>query len=202
MIKINLANTMMKGAESGGFKLMPSTNAKESVDLLVKVVLIILPVVIILFYEKNQLSSKVVQLDEINVQKNNLSQELAKVGSVDDMNRQMDAQKKELEDKVQVMKKIFSLRESKLKTLLAVQNHIPRSSWIDKITFDQRDVTVQGLASTTEEAQSYASLLSQEKILFEEFHNKGVSSVKKDVAGKEGASSEFFQFEYTMRLKE
>ncbi|MBY0383965.1 PilN domain-containing protein, partial [bacterium] len=119
------------------------------------------------------------------------------VGSVDDVLRQIDQQKQEVDRKVGVVRKIFSMRKQKLNAITALQTHIPRSTWLQTVEFVGDEIKITGMANSTDDAQSYASLLSQEKDLFTELKNKEISKTEK----QEG-KPDIFKFEYVGKMKE
>lgn len=202
MIRINLANALMRTMDNvakpnAPAAAAPSAENKQLRENIIKVGLILLPVIALVFYERSNLSSIQQTLDTINAEKSTQDQKLAQVGSVDDVLRQIDQQKQEVDRKVGVVRKIFSMRKQKLNAITALQTHIPRSTWLQTIEFTGDEIKINGMANTTEEAQSYASLLSQEKDLFAELKNKEISKTEK----QEG-KPDIFKFEYIGKMKE
>lgn len=194
MIRINLANALMKTMDAAPKVALPTADHKELKANILKGALILVPVIAIIFYEKTNLSSKQKTLDDVAIEKQSIEQKLAQVGSVDDVIRQVEQQKIEVDRKVGVVRKIFSMRKQKLNSILALQTHIPRSAWLQKLEFSNEDLKIIGMANSTEDAQTYASLLSQEKDLFAQLVNKGVTKTPGKV--------DTFQFEYHGKLKE
>ncbi len=200
MIRINLANALMKSMETGAPAAgvgasAPNVDRKEIQASAVKVVLIILPIVGLLLFEKSGLSAKEQALTQATQEKATLDAKIAQYSSVDEINQQLKLQKTELDKKVEVMRKIFSMRMQKLNAILVLQKHIPRSAWLRVLDFDGQELKISGTAMTTEDAQIYASLLAQEKELFSNISNKEVKKV-------EGGKTESFQFEYVGKLRE
>jgi Tfp pilus assembly protein PilN len=198
MIRINLASALMKGAAEVGVKpAAPSVlaNQKELKDNALKVFLILVPVIGMYFFEKQGLKSKQLALDAATLEKQQFEQKLSQFSSVDEINQQLKQQKAELDRKVSVMRKIFSLRKQKLNTILTLQESIPRSAWLQELELTGQDVKIKGSATSTDDAQSYASLLSQKRELFDKISNKGVKKV-------ENQKTEVFEFEYEGKLRE
>jgi Tfp pilus assembly protein PilN len=131
-------------------------------------------------------------------EKATLDEKLTQVGSVDDVLRQIDQQKQEVDKKVGLVRKIFSMRKQKINSLVALQTHIPRSAWLKKLQFDKDEIKVEGMANSADDAQTFVSLLSQEKELFTDFTNKGISKM----SDRQEGQSEIFQFEYLGKVKE
>jgi Tfp pilus assembly protein PilN len=117
---------------------------------------------------------------------------------VDDVLRQIDQQKQEVDKKVGVVRKIFSMRKQKINSLVALQTHIPRSAWLKKLEFERDEIKVEGMANSADDAQTFASLLSQEKELFTDFVNKGISKM----SDRQEGQSEVFQFQYLGKVRE
>lgn len=200
MIRINLANALMRTMDAVAKPTAPVATSAENKQLkenILKVGLILLPVIALIFYERSNLSSIQQTLDAVTLEKNNQDQKLAQVGSVDDVLRQIDQQKQEVDRKVGVVRKIFSMRKQKLNTITSLQTHIPRSTWLQTIEFIGDEIKITGMANTTDDAQSFASLLSQEKDLFAQFTNKEISKTEK----QEG-KPDIFKFEYLGKMKE
>lgn len=200
MIRINLANALKKNAEAASKPAATSTGAdvasnKESI---IKVVLLLVPLIGLIAFEKHQLGIKDQELLLVVQEKTTLDEKLAAVGSVDDVLRQIDQQKQEVDKKVGVVRKIFSMRKQKISSLMALQTHIPRSAWLKKLEFDRDEIKVEGMANSADDAQTYASLLSQEKELFTEFINKGISKM----SDRQEGQSEVFQFQYFGKVRE
>jgi Tfp pilus assembly protein PilN len=173
---------------------IPNVDHKEMKANALKGVLILGPLIGLFFYEKTNLTSKQRTFEAVSQEKQTIEQKLSQVGSVDDVIRQVEQQKIEVDRKVGVVRKIFSMRKQKLNSILSLQTHIPRSAWLQQLEFNNEEIKIIGMANSTEDAQTYASLLSQDKDLFAELINKGVTKTE----GKEDT----FQFEYHGKLKE
>ncbi len=201
MIRINLANALMRSMDSVAKPTVAVSSAdnKQMRDNIVKVAMILIPVVALIFYEKTNLSTKQKVLDAVMVEKQALDAKLVQVGSVDDVVQQTKLQKDEVDRKVGVVRKIFSMRKQKLNSILALQTHIPRSAWLRILEFNADEIKIGGTASNTEDAQNYASILSQEKDLFLELTNKGITKVE-TITNE--VKVESFQFEYLGKIKE
>lgn len=191
MIKINLANTLV--AKSG---TKTTSSAKVSTSqLALKVVLVIMPLFGLNMVERKILQDKQQQLVSKNQEQANLTEELAKVGSVDDIVRQVQEQKKDLDEKFNVMRQIFSLRARKIKTLSYIQETIQPSSWLTKVSFEEKEVKLEGYAESLGDAQTFSDSLSQEMGLFKSVALN--SSVNEKVNGVEK-----FKFDITIELEE
>lgn len=201
MIRINLANALMRTmdavAKPAAATSAASPENKVMKENILKVSLILLPVIALVFYERSNLSTIQQTLDTVLAEKNTQDQKLAQVGSVDDVLRQIDQQKQEVDRKVGVVRKIFSMRKQKINAITALQTHIPRSTWLQTVEFTGDEIKITGMANTTDEAQSYASLLSQEKDIFIDLKNKETSK-----ADKQEGKPDIFRFEYIGKVKE
>jgi len=92
------------------------------------------------------------------------------------------------------------MRKQKINAIQALQTHIPRTSWINTVEFSGDELKITGTASTTEDAQSFALLLSQEKDLFSQLTNKGVTKIELSTKGDNKV--EAFKFDYLGKIKE
>lgn len=193
MIKINLANTIVGKPDGVPVKVSSGTIK----DLAVKIILILIPIVGIYFYERNEIQAKNIKLAAVKMEQERLVAELKKVGSLDDIVKQKNELRADLNAKFAVMEKIFGLRSKKIKTLKALQQHIPPSCWLKRISFSERAVSVLGYSSEVESAQSYISLLSQEKSIFDKLTGQDVAEEKANPS-----MQGFYRFEFTLELKE
>ncbi len=201
MIRINLANALMRNMDAAAkpaAAVSSGADVASQRDLIIKVIFILLPIIGLIIFEKHQLGIRDQELVLVVQEKTTLDEKLAQVGSVDDVLRQIDQQKQEVDKKVGVVRKIFSMRKQKINSLLALQTHIPRSAWLKKLELDKDEIKVEGMANSADDAQSFASLLSQEKELFTDFTNKGISKM----SDRQEGQSEVFQFEYLGKVKE
>ncbi|MCC6137246.1 MAG: hypothetical protein IT287_01330 [Bdellovibrionaceae bacterium] len=92
-----------------------------------------------------------------------------------------------MDDKLQVMEKIFGLRAKKIQTLSLLQKNILQSIWLDKIAFSEiaadnpeslakNMVTVSGSGTSIEDIQIYTTTLNQEKGIFEKVKAPNISA--------------------------
>ncbi len=200
MIRINLANALMKNMDAAAKPAAAAASADtaKNKETIIKIVLLLLPLIGLIIFERHQLGIRDQELSLVVQEKTTLDEKLAQVGSVDDVLRQIDQQKQEVDKKVGVVRKIFSMRKQKINSLVALQTHIPRSAWLKKLEFDKDEIKVEGMANSADDAQTFASLLSQEKELFTDFTNKGISKM----SDRQEGQSEIFQFEYLGKVKE
>lgn len=191
MIKINLANSLI--LKSGGKSTLSVQISPK--QLAIKVALIVLPLVGVMFWEKKSLSDKELQLAEIQVQKGKLTKELESYGSIDDMVRNVNVQKKDLDDKFNVMRQIFNLRSQKIQTLFELQAKVPPKSWLTQVSFHDKTVTVNGYASAIDEVQQFTGGLMQNADLFSSVNTTSTNAEKVN-------GGEYFKFDIFIKLKE
>ncbi|MCB9072971.1 MAG: hypothetical protein H6623_05050 [Bdellovibrionaceae bacterium] len=204
MIKINLANSILKKSEKEAAAL-GSSKAAQTRDTVIKILLIVLPVIGFRLYEGHELEQKQAHLHELIQQKDKMAQELSKLGSVDEIIKQVDEQKKELAEKFSVLKQIFGLRRQKIQALALLQKHIPPSCWLEEVNVLEDNsltngkirtlIKVIGFGTSVEDIQTFASLLNLEKAVFDKVRPPEISA---EVAGKEGTK----KFTMDMFLKE
>src|SRR5690606_16966798 len=119
-------------------------------DVAVKIILMLIPIVGIYFYEQNEIKLKNIKLNEVRAEHERLVVELKKVGSLDDIVKQKNELRADLNTKFAVMEKIFGLRSQKIKTLTVLQQHIPPTCWLKKLSFSEKSVSVLGYSSEVE----------------------------------------------------
>lgn len=205
MIKINLANSILKGKDvSSG----PSGKDAGSLkDNLTKVALILLPTIGLMYYEKTDVEAKNIKLQEQTLVRDRISQELQQKGSVDEIVKLVDEQKKEMELKINVMEKIFGLREKKIQALSLVQKHILPSLWLNKIHVIEGSeglsgsgippiiLKISGLGTSVDDIQLYAKALSQEKAIFKSVKAPNIMSLEK-------TKSDLIEFKFEIVLRD
>lgn len=192
MIKINLANTFTKKADSGTQSAGGNADVKSNA---IKVALLIVPLIALYIYEKRDLSIKREELAILQEQSTKMDADLAKVGSIDNILKQVSEQKKELEEKFNVVRKIFGLRTKKIQTLVVLQQQIPPSSWLTKINAKNTDVEVRGYSNSIDDAQIYINKLAAEKSFFSSVNGKDVAKVKIN-------DRDVYRFDIILKLRE
>lgn len=190
MIKINLANSLI--AKSGGKSTGVAVDPKQ---LLIKFALIILPVIGVMFWEKKSLGDKKAQLESIQATSNTLAKQLEGFGSIDDMVRNVGLQKKDLDDKFNVIRQIFGLRSQKIQTLFALQSKVAPKTWLTQVLFHDKTATVVGYATTIDEVSAFSQALSEMQDLFSSVNTTSTNAEKVN-------GGEFFKFEIFIKLKE
>lgn len=204
MIKINLANNILKGTEgSSGPSIKDTASIRDNV---IKVALILLPTLCLMYYEKTDIESKNAQLQQKTAERDRINEELQSKGSVDEIVKLVDEQKKEMELKVNVMEKIFGLREKKLQALSLVQKHILPSLWLNKLHISEGSegdpdsaaeiiLKISGLGTTVDDIQIYAKALSQEKAIFKSVKAPNITSLEK-------SKSDLIEFKFEIVLRD
>jgi Tfp pilus assembly protein PilN len=204
MIKINLANSILKKSDSKGGSALPESAMIR--DAAIKVALIIIPVIGFKFYERNDLEKKSVHLQQLVIERDKVTEELKSMGSVDEIVKQVEEQKKELADKFNVMKQIFGLRAQKIQTLALLQKYIPQSCWLEKVElkesgsmeqsgFSNTVVEVSGSSRSIDDIQNFTSSLNLEKSIFQNVRAP-------DITAQDGGKSDVKQFKFEIKLKE
>lgn len=185
MIKVNLANSILKKSDSkGGANLL---EGKMIRDAAIKIGLIIAPVLGFMYYEKTDLESKNLAYTKLVTERDQLNTDLKNQESVDEIVKQVEMQQREMDDKLHVMEQIFGLRSKKIQALSLLQKHILQSLWLDKLTVQEEQATVGAMAPKTsvsvsgfgtsiEDIQIYTTALSQEKAVFEKVKAPNISA--------------------------
>lgn len=187
MIKINLANSILKksdGSKSTTGSLTEGTMLRDSA---IKVALIIAPVIGIMYYEKVDLEAKTTTLARLTEERDTLNKDLTSKQSVDEIVKNVKEQQSEMDDKLHVMEKIFGLRAKKIHTLSLLQKHIPQSLWLEKVSVGEDSATdpnapgktvvsIAGYGTSVDDIQVYTTLLGQEKGIFERVRAPNISA--------------------------
>lgn len=191
MIKINLANSLI--AKSGASKSVSmQVNPKQ---LAIKLALLVLPLLGVIYWEKVSIQEKQTQLASTQAEAQKLTTKLESYGSIDDMVRNVNEQKKDLDDKFSVMRQIFNLRSQKIQTLLELKAQVPENTWLTQVSFQERTVSVTGYAASISEVQAFASGLSSNTDLFAAVNTANTVS---EVIN----NGDFFKFDIFIKLKE
>lgn len=185
MIKINLANSIIKKSDSkGGANLLEGKMIRDSA---IKVALIIAPVLGFMYYEKTDLQSKNDAYNRLVTERDTLNTDLKNQESVDEIVKQVEEQQREMDDKLHVMEQIFGLRARKIQALSLLQKHILQSLWLDKLRVQEEHsggtagqvktvVNVSGFGTSIEDIQIFTTALSQEKAVFEKVRAPDISA--------------------------
>lgn len=192
MIKINLANNLIKKTEVNAFS---SVNINSQMQDIVKVVVMVLPLVGLYFYERHDLEIKQQILDKTRAEDAQLAQELSQVSAIENTIKQTEEQKRELEEKLSVMRKIFGLRHQKLQSIRILQNEIAQTSWLTKISFKGKEAEVTGYAPSLQEAQDYIGRIVKYKKIYE-------SVTSRNIIKDEAAHGELYKFDLFLVLRE
>lgn len=187
MIKVNLANSILKKSDSGGKSSVGSlTEGKVLRDSAIKIALIIAPVIGFKYYETVDLENKQLNLQKLTEQRDQLNQEIQSKQSVDEIVKNVKEQQADMDDKLKVMERIFGLRAKKIQALSMLQKHIPQSLWLQKIvvTEDQTNplapgktmVSITGFSLNLADIQVYITLLEQEREIFESIKGQNISA--------------------------
>jgi len=194
MIKINLANSLL-AKSGGGIQATAVVSDISGSKIALKAALILVPIIGMVIFEKRSLAAKDENLKNITVQQDVLSKELQSVGSVDDIVRQVNEQRRDLDEKFGVMGQIFGVRSQKIQSLFSVQNSISDKSWLTRVAFEEKNLLMTGYASSIDEAQALVTSLSQDKALFS---SVSMTNVKSETIN----GNDFFKFEIMVKLKE
>lgn len=185
MIKINLANSILKKSDSkAGGNLLEGKMIRDSA---IKIALVIAPVLGFMYYEKTDLESKSGSFNQLVAEREKLSAELKNQESVDEIVKQVELQQKEMDDKLHVMEQIFGLRSRKIQALSLLQKHILQSVWLEKLHVHEELAAGAGVAAKTvvnisgygmsiEDIQIFSTALSQEKAVFEKVRAPNISA--------------------------
>jgi len=190
MIKINLANSLI--AKSGGVSLGAQIAPKQ---LAIKIALLILPLVAVIMWEHKSINDKKAQLEDIKHQSQELDKRLASHGDVSDTVSTVNKQKKDLDEKFNVIRQIFTLRSQKMQTLFALEDKVGAKTWLTQILVHDKTVSVSGYATTIDEVGAFAQTLGGMTDLFASVNTTNTNSEKVN-------GSEFFKFDIFIKLKE
>ena len=191
MIRINLANSLIAKAGTQ----TPSGSQIDPKQMAAKVSLLLLPLVAVMIWESISLRAKTAQYDVIRQRAEVLSKKLDSFGSVDDMVRNVSEQKKDLDDKFSVLRQIFGLRSQKIQTLVELRDKIPQNTWLTRVSFQDKTVSIVGFAGAIADVQTFASALSANTELFGNVSTTNTVSEKVQ-------NVDYFKFDIFIKLKE
>jgi Tfp pilus assembly protein PilN len=205
MIKVNLANSILKKSDSSKSVGGSLNEGKALRDGAIKVALIIAPLIGIMYYEKIDLDEKQIKLQILTQQRDQLNGEIKEKKSVDEIVKNVKLQQEEMDDKFRVMEKIFGLRAKKIQALALLQKHIPQTLWLQKVAVTElatesdgpgkTSISIVGHGTNLADIQVYITLLEQERGIFESISGQNISS-------EENSKSDVSQFSFNILLKD
>lgn len=192
MIKINLANSF--GKTSPAVSMSALSGGDEQKTLIVKVVIILVPLVLLYFYESSQIETLNQQVTQLRAKSMEMDTQLEKLKTVEATVVEIEKQKKELEEKLGVVESIFGLRNAKLQAITALQEAIPDELWLEKISYSGRKGEIVGYAPNLELSQRYLEMIAVNKAIF-----TGVSS--KTLKQVQLGNSKYYKFDIELEVR-
>lgn len=165
MIKINLLKNRVQG-ESGtqaiAFEESDNSQARSAV---VKVLLMSLACVGLMLYESQRLSSLRNEMaslgQELQTMQTTVTEKVAEAEGL----KSVEAEAKELEDKLKLLKHLSKLRLREVKTLDLMQNSIPERAWLKSLTYEKNRFVFIGAAVSTPELSEFVKRLDESAYL-------------------------------------
>lgn len=178
MIRVNLlknrvadgtqmTTTAMAGSGGGGF-----STSGENRETMVKAVVIFIFTFGLYMYEKSNISTLNATLARLQAQNSELdAQAAAKAKEVEGI-KDIEAQARELEDKLKVLKQLSKLRLREVKTLDFIQSSIPEKVWLKTLVFESDKDNIEkgkfvftGNAVATEDLTEFVKRLEESTYL-------------------------------------
>lgn len=203
MIKINLANSVLKKSTKTASSFAESKMVKEG---LIKVAIMIAPTLGLLYYEKIDLDEKSSNLAKLTAERDRINADLTSKGSVDEIVKQVEVQQKEMDEKIHVMEQIFGSRGKKIQALALLQKNILGSMWLNKILVSEisntdndkskkTSISIFGVGTNKDDLYAFQNSLTQEKGIFEPA--QGIQ-----IKAEEGNKSNLVNFNFDITLQE
>jgi len=173
MIKVNLARPESMPMEEGAsvssglsFNLSSLSGNLEGNSLIKVAMIFILPLGLYL-WEARGLKSFRQQYNTKSAELETLRDEVSQYGSAAVAIEEMQRERKALQDRIHVIKKIASKRTFKIRTLADLQKNIPGDCWLKEIKISKNSVNLQGYSRSATSVQSLVEKLGQSPFLSE-----------------------------------
>ena len=183
MIRINLAkssNFMNAGGGEGQLDLF-----KKDIDLkinwshLKKIPVIFIFPSAFIAYEKFNSFLLEESLKKIVANVNKVEQELKKFGDISSVVQELIKEKKEMNEKIKVIREISKRRTLKTDILLEIQEKIPEDVWLRKILFEKEKILIDGYSKEISLVQEMMDRLRTVKLI-ESIVNKDIKMSDRD----------------------
>lgn len=170
MIKVNLLQNkgQSAGDELENFELSDDLDASVAPqkELVLKVLIMCLCVGVLIFYESYNIDILNGKLRTLRNQGSVLNDEISKYGDVEAEVKKQQNKLNELEQKIEIVKKLAKSRIISLKALDFLQNIIPEKVWLTNLSLNDDLMVLEGSAINDEELEQLVSTMERKKNFF------------------------------------
>lgn len=170
MIKVNLLrNVSATAVPTSGTSIgvMPMGGVTQDVQkqALARVAVILGAVLLVIFYEKTEISAKEQRVEEKRMELAKVKAEIAKFGDAAPMVEKYNKEKQKLDKQIAVLEDLTANRLREVKLLDAIQSIMPQKAWLDQLDVQQGKGKMTGFADTDDTANMIYQQL-QANVLF------------------------------------
>lgn len=173
MIKVNLLRNLSgtavaaPGTFSGAMPMGGGVTASQDVQkqALARLAVIAGAVLLVIFYEKTELSAKQQLVTEKQSELSRVKAEIAKFGDAAPMVEKYNQEKEKLDRQISVLEGLTANRLREVKLLDAIQSIMPQKAWLDQLEVVQGKGRMTGYADTDDTANMIYQQL-QANVLF------------------------------------
>ena len=163
MIRINLAKMDASAPTPGIAAVSDSIGSGLSLpgtsNPFAKIGVVLVFPLLLYVWEQNQLSTKRSTLAKKTQSLNAIKSEVEKFGSVTSIVEDLKKERELLHGRLKVIKKISGKRALKIGALRDLQRIIPRDVWLEAVSFNDGEITFEGLSRTPSSVQVMAEQL-------------------------------------------
>ena len=131
----------------------------------VKIALMLAAMILLIIYEKINISQLQSQLVAKQQQVQEIEQEIAKYGSVTSVVQDLIKEKKRLNDQLAVIAQISKKRAFKLMAIKLVQESVLEDLWLSELVVDENVMTFDGLSRTPTSVQQIVQNLNKTEFI-------------------------------------
>jgi Tfp pilus assembly protein PilN len=165
MIKINLLRNRVQGEAGTQVISFDDTDNSQARSAIIKVLCMSLATVSLMLYESHHLSElrneTAALSNELQTLQTTVTQKVAEAEGL----KSVEAEAKELEDKLKLLKHLSKLRLREVKTLDLLQNAIPERTWLKSLAYENNRFVFVGAAVSTPELSEFVKRLDESAYL-------------------------------------
>lgn len=159
MIKVNLlknrgtvsnAGTQFDFTQATASDFVNPSDKPNPIQILAKVLGLFSLAALLYFYESYNIGMLTAQLNAVSNRRNELDAEIQKNQSVVVKATEMQKEIKQIEERINAIKKLSKIRLREIKAIDYLQNTIPDRVWLQSLEFRNNSFKVQGFAATDE----------------------------------------------------
>ncbi len=193
MIRINLAKTHAYAGPSTQTAVRLDTPVAQGQSQGLKIVSMILFLVLVIGYEKQQLSIKKANAAVSQNQLQAILAEIASFGSVTSIIEELEKEKKKVDEKLGVIESISKKRAFKLGIIMIMQENLPDDLWLEEMVVDKDLIHFKGLSRSPASIQQIVKKL--------EDNNFVKSAVNNELSRFKDGEDELQKFTIEARVK-